>query len=64
MATDFSRRFIYVFIHGDLSRSNIIVNPVTYKVVAILDWEYAGYYPKEHEIPYYERPIPSGAQPG
>jgi aminoglycoside phosphotransferase (APT) family kinase protein len=55
--------FIYVFIHGDLSGSNIIVDPVTYKVVAILDWEYAGYYPKEHEIPYYERPIPSGAQP-
>jgi aminoglycoside phosphotransferase len=54
---------IYVFCHGDLSGSNIIVDPVTYKVVAILDWEYAGYYPKEHEIPYYERPMPSGAQP-
>lgn len=53
---------IYVFCHGDLSASNIIVDPVTYKVVAILDWEYAGYYPEEHEIPFYERRIPSGAQ--
>jgi len=53
--------FIYVFIHGDLSSSKIIVDPVTYKVIAILDWEYAGYYPKEHEIPYYERSMPSAA---
>ncbi|KAF4614337.1 hypothetical protein G7Y89_g15400 [Cudoniella acicularis] len=54
--------FIYVFCHGDLSGSNVIVDPMTHKVVAILDWEYGGYYPKEHEIPYYEKPIPSGAQ--
>jgi aminoglycoside phosphotransferase (APT) family kinase protein len=52
---------IYVFIYGDLSGSNIIVDPVRYKVVAILDWEYARYYPKEHEIPYYKRPILLGA---
>lgn len=54
--------FIYVFVHGDLSGSNIMVDPVTLKITAILDWEFAGYYPREHEIPYYQRPIPSGAQ--
>jgi hypothetical protein len=35
---------------------------VTYKVVAILDKEYTRYYPKEHEIPYYERPVLLRAQ--
>ncbi|KAH8674417.1 kinase-like domain-containing protein [Tricladium varicosporioides] len=54
--------FRYVFCHRDLSGSNIIVDPVTCKITAILDWEFSGFYPKEHEIPYYEKPIPSGAQ--
>jgi hypothetical protein len=48
---------IYVFIYSNLSGSNIIVNLVRYKVVAILDWEYARYYLKEHEILYYKRLI-------
>jgi len=52
----------YVFCHCDLSGSNIIVDPITLKIVAILDWEFSGFYPQEHEIPFYEKSIPSGAQ--
>jgi hypothetical protein len=34
----------YVFCHGELSRNTIMVHPVTLKVVAIIDWENAGFY--------------------
>ena len=53
---------IYVFCHCDLSDENIMVDPVTLKVLAIIDWEFSGFYPEEHEIPFYERRKPSGAQ--
>jgi len=52
----------YVFCHRDLSGSNIIVDPTTFKITAILDWEFSGFYPQEHEIPFYVKPIPAGAQ--
>lgn len=35
--------------HGDLTASNIIVDPRTIRIKAVLDWEFAGYYPKESE---------------
>jgi hypothetical protein len=35
----------FVFCHNDLSRNNIFLNPETYEIVAIIDWEYAGFFP-------------------
>ncbi|PTU24276.1 hypothetical protein P175DRAFT_0505954 [Aspergillus ochraceoroseus IBT 24754] len=32
----------YVFCHNDLGQHNIIVDPQTLKIRAIIDWEYAG----------------------
>lgn len=52
----------FVFCHGDLSQRNILVDPQTLHIVAIIDWEYGGFYPKEHEIPYYTSPEYSGRQ--
>lgn len=53
---------IFVFCHCDLSQANIMVDPITLKILAIIDWEYSGYYPSSHEIPFYKSPKPSGAQ--
>jgi len=36
----------YVFCHNDLSQPNIIVDPDTLKINAIIDWEYAGFFPE------------------
>ena len=36
----------YVFQHGDLSDRNIIIDKETLQVMALIDWEYAGYFPK------------------
>jgi hypothetical protein len=33
-------------------------------IKAIIDWEYAGFYPPEFERPFYLRPGPSIALPG
>jgi thiamine kinase-like enzyme len=54
----------FVFCHGDLHCDNIMVDPSTLKITAILDWEYAGFYPKSHEIPYWRKQRGSGAQAG
>lgn len=35
----------YVFQHGDIAAHNIILNPQTLQVTALIDWEYAGYFP-------------------
>ena len=32
-----------VFCHNDLSANNVIVDPKTLKIAAIIDWEYAGF---------------------
>ncbi|KAG6860412.1 hypothetical protein C0995_011483 [Termitomyces sp. Mi166 len=54
----------FVFIHGDLAQHNIIVDEKTHKINAIIDWEYAGYYPPEFEGAFWLRPGPSGALEG
>jgi aminoglycoside phosphotransferase (APT) family kinase protein len=51
----------YVFCHNDCSQHNIIVNPTTLKIAAIVDWEYAGFYPEYFEFPFYRRKGPSVA---
>ena len=35
----------YVFQHGDLAAHNILMDHQTLKVVALIDWEFAGYFP-------------------
>ncbi|KAH7381196.1 hypothetical protein DE146DRAFT_793189 [Phaeosphaeria sp. MPI-PUGE-AT-0046c] len=35
----------YVFQHGDLAAHNIILDSITLEVRALLDWEYAGFFP-------------------
>ncbi|KAM0267818.1 hypothetical protein ACHAQH_010079 [Verticillium albo-atrum] len=53
-----------VFCHNDLSANNVIVEPKTLEIKAIVDWEYAGFYPAEFEFPFYRRPGPSVALDG
>lgn len=54
----------YVFCHNDLSQQNVIVDPDTLKINAIIDWEYAGFYPARFEWPFYTRLGPSVAGKG
>ncbi|KAJ8610500.1 hypothetical protein MRB53_038492 [Persea americana] len=53
-----------VFCHNDLSTHNIIVDPDTLAITAIVDWEYGGFYTREFEGKYYLRPGPSVALAG
>lgn len=45
----------FVFCHNDLSQHNVIVDPQSLKVRAIVDWEYAGYWPEIFELPFFKR---------
>ncbi|OAA63248.1 Protein kinase-like domain protein [Niveomyces insectorum RCEF 264] len=53
-----------VFCHNDLSSNNVIVDPATLKIKAIVDWEYGGFFPPEFEKPFYLRAGPSVVLPG
>ncbi|KID79638.1 Protein kinase-like domain protein, partial [Metarhizium brunneum ARSEF 3297] len=53
-----------VFCHNDFSAHNVIVDPVSLKVKAVIDWEYAGFYPQEFESEFFRRPGPSVALDG
>lgn len=52
----------YVFCHNDLSQQNVIVDPETLQIKAIIDWEYAGFFPVRFECPFYIRLGPSVAK--
>ncbi|KAE8315988.1 kinase-like domain-containing protein [Aspergillus transmontanensis] len=54
----------YVFCHYDLSQQNVIVDPETLKIKAIIDWEYAGLFPANFDYPFYKRLGPSMALEG
>lgn len=41
----------FVLCHNDLAPQNIFVDPETFRIVGIIDWEFAGYFPKEFELP-------------
>jgi len=45
----------YVLCHNDLAPQNILVDPDTFKIVSIIDWEFAGFYPSYFEIPMWRR---------
>lgn len=53
-----------VFCHNDLSANNVIVDPDTLKIAAIIDWEYAGFFPPEFESTFFQRDGPSIALAG
>lgn len=44
----------YVFCHTDLDSQNILVDPNTFRIVAIIDWETAGFFPQEWELHYWK----------
>ena len=44
----------YVYCHNDLAGHNIMVDPATLTVNAIVDWEYSGFFPKEMEFPFWK----------
>lgn len=54
----------YVFCHNDLSMQNVIVHNDSLKIRAILDWEYAGYWPENFEKRFFHRLGPSVALDG
>jgi serine/threonine protein kinase len=56
-----SSRAEYVFCYNDISQQNVIVDPKTLKIAAIIDWEYAGFFLEEFDIPFYKRLGPSVA---
>jgi Ser/Thr protein kinase RdoA (MazF antagonist) len=35
----------WTFTHGDLTSCNIMVDPTTYELTGIIDWEWSGYFP-------------------
>lgn len=45
-----SEKAQYTFQHGDLAAHNILMNPQTLEVAALIDWEYAGFFPPGMEI--------------
>ena len=53
-----------VFCHNDFSTHNVIVDKATLQVKTVIDWEYAGFYPREFEGMYFRRPGPSVALEG
>ena len=54
----------YVFCHNDLSQQNIIVDPQSLTIKAIIDWEYAGFFPAYFDMRIFERIGPSVAIDG
>lgn len=50
----------YVLCHGDLAWHNLLLDPITYDIVCVLDWEYAGFYPVQAEGEYWRRGGPLG----
>jgi hypothetical protein len=54
----------YVFCHNDLGQHNVIVDPGTLKIKAIIDWEFGGFWPAWFEKPFWKRPGPSGILEG
>ena len=41
----------FVFCHNDLGQQNIFVDPTSFRIVGIIDWEFAGFFPPSFELP-------------
>ncbi|KAK3302809.1 uncharacterized protein B0T15DRAFT_487799 [Chaetomium strumarium] len=46
----------FVFCHNDLGQHNVLVDPKTLKITAIIDWEFGGFWPEWFERPFWMRP--------
>ncbi|KAK3618501.1 hypothetical protein LTR56_024587 [Elasticomyces elasticus] len=46
----------FVLCHNDLGQHNIFIDPKTYTIRYIIDWEYSGWYPAEWELPLWRYP--------
>ena len=44
----------YVYCHNDITVNNIMVDPATLTVNAVIDWEYSGFFPEEIEFPFWK----------
>ncbi|KFY97789.1 hypothetical protein V498_01858 [Pseudogymnoascus sp. VKM F-4517 (FW-2822)] len=49
----------FVFCHNDLGQHNVIVDPDTLKIKAIIDWEFSGFFPRWFEAAFWEKPGPA-----
>ncbi|EPE06843.1 hypothetical protein F503_03270 [Ophiostoma piceae UAMH 11346] len=43
----------YTFCHTDLGPQNIMVDPDTFRIISIIDWETSGFFPSGWELPYW-----------
>lgn len=41
----------FVLCHNDLGPQNIFIHPVTFQILGIIDWEFAGFFPPHFELP-------------
>lgn len=41
----------FVLCHNDLGPQNIFIDLTSFEIVAIIDWEFAGYFLMEFELP-------------
>lgn len=48
------KRDAFVLCHNDLSKNNIFVDPDTFQIKYIIDWEYSGFFPPRFEIPLWK----------
>lgn len=44
----------YVYCHNDITFNNIMIDPATLTVNAVIDWEYSGFFPEEMEFPFWK----------
>lgn len=54
----------FVLCHNDIAQQNVIEDEQTLKIKAIIDWEYAGFYPRQFDGAFYRRKGPSVALEG
>lgn len=45
----------FVFCHNDLGQHNVLVDPKTLKITAIIDWEFGGFWPEWFERAFWTR---------
>lgn len=43
----------YVYCHNDLGLYNVMVNPDSLAIEAVIDWEYSGFFPPKLEFPFW-----------
>ena len=46
----------FVYCHNDLARHNVFLHPETLEVLAIIDWEYSGFFLPQTELPLWLQP--------